>query len=154
MEEQHLQLPCSSEEALAAVAAAAEIWGASWQPDGQGGRLQLPMIRGLRHSLATGELRVESSPTGSLLSLCVQEGPAHLNRSATAVLVLGALGGLVVALWPFFPPLLGLLPVGIVLLMVAWLLVASRLRSGDDADFLELVASVVTAPDTNSGQST
>jgi hypothetical protein len=61
-------------------------------------------------------------------------------------LLFGGAGGLTVALWPFFPELMPLLPVAVVLALVAWLLVVARLRSSDPGDFLKLVAGFENIP--------
>jgi hypothetical protein len=76
----------------------------------------------------------------------VEESRLEVNRSAAVVLVFGGLGGLIVALWPFFPALMPLLPVAVVLPLVAWLLVVARLRSSYTEDFLKLVGEIDDTP--------
>lgn len=77
----------------------------------------------------------------------VEKEEFWLNRGAVFVLLCGAIGGLSVALWPIWPPLLGLAPVGAILAILAWLMVASRLRSSGMEDFFALVASDPEAPE-------
>lgn len=129
-------------EALAAVGRAVELWGAGWQAEGDGGQIVLPVVHGLRHELLEGRLVVIPDGGGCLLELELEEVGSRLNRSAVAILLLGAVGGLSTFLWPLFPGLLRLAPAGFVLAVVAWLLVASRLRSSDADDFLSLVADL------------
>jgi hypothetical protein len=62
------------------------------------------------------------------------------------VLIFGGAGGLIVALWPFFPGLMPLLPVAVVLALAAWLLVVARLRSSNPGDFLKVVAEIDNPP--------
>jgi hypothetical protein len=138
--ERHLdQAP---DQAVVAVQRAAEDWGGRWEGRESRGILSLPITHGLRQSLVEGPLSVEAVPgeTGSILRFQIENRSTRLNWAACLVLLLGALGGIVAMLWPFFPNLLHLAPAGIVLAIAAWLLVASRLRTADVVDFLQLVA--------------
>lgn len=128
-----------------AVAAATESWGGIWQPDATGGRLTLPIVQGLRHGVVHGRIAITPNGVRTHLDLAIEEASYRLNRSATFVLVLGALGGLSVVLWPLSPKILQLAPVGVVLALAAWLLVVSRLRNSGADDFLELVADLAAA---------
>ena len=139
----------SRETTLAAVEQAAELWGAAWRADGWGGRLELPVAAGLRRGVVRGRLSVEATADGSRLLLRVEESRHTLNRVALVVLLLGGIGALAATLWPFFPPLLAVAPLAIVLALSAWLLVASRLRTSGPDDFLDLVA---TLPDRTPGK--
>ena len=138
--ERHLDQ--SPEEALVSVNGAAQAWDAMWEPEGSAGLLRLPVTHGLRQSLLVGPLSVEPDDyrAGSTLRFHVESTTTRLNWTACLVLLFGALGGIVAMLWPFFPGLLRLAPAGIVLAIAAWLLVASRLRTADVDDFLDLVA--------------
>ena len=136
------QLSHSTTSVLRAVEEAAEVWGAVWQPDSQGGRLALSTVQGLRQGVLSGSLKVQPSDGGTLLRLEIEEARFSINWSATAVLLLGALGGLSLVLWPLSPKILQLAPIGAVLAIVAWLLVVSRLRYSDASDFLDLVAEL------------
>ena len=135
------QIDQSAARVARAVRQAADDWGARWQPDGRGGRLLLPVSQGLKRGLVVARIEIESTAEGSELNLTVEDEDYRLNRPAVVVLLLGAAGGLVTALWPFFPGLLRLAPVGAVLALVAWLLVVSRLRTTDTDDFLDLVVA-------------
>lgn len=140
LDREFTQLP---DRVLAAVKEAADLWGAFWQPEDSGGQLALPVVEGLRRGVSNIRVRAESRPSGTTLQLAVESSRVHLHRSAVVVLVLGALGGVTVALWPLLPALLALAPAGAVLALVAWLLVVSRLRSRGAEDFLDLVVAVL-----------
>jgi len=93
-----------------------------------------------------GPLTVEPAEGGSLLHFVEEESHQSVNRPAFFILLLGALGAGATILWPLYPPLLGFAPVGVVLALAAWLLVASRLRTSGPEDFLRLVATVGQNP--------
>ena len=126
---------------LAAVAAAAEDWGAEWAPGtGGAGQLYLPVVAGLRRGVLSGQLAARSSGDGGTrLTLTAETTHWRVHRSAAAVLVLGALGALPVILWPLSPDYLALAPVGLVLMFLAWFMVVSRLRTAGAVEFLEAV---------------
>jgi hypothetical protein len=124
--------------ALAAAARAAADWGAELT----GSTLRLPVLAGLRHGLLEGELAAEPVPGGSRLILRVARSEYRLRAGAVSLLVLGGLGGSVLVLWPFYPRLLRLAPLGVVLALAAWFVVLSRLRVSGPEEFLETVAAV------------
>lgn len=129
---------------LEAIGQAAEMWGADWRPGSTVGRLHLPVVQGIRQGIVTGDLSAEPDGSGTRLRFDVEEVFYAVNRSALAVLILGALGGLSVVLWPLSPKILQLAPIGAVLALVAWLLVVSRIRNSDAEDFLALVADLAS----------
>ncbi len=136
---------------LGAIEEAAELWGALWRSEGEGGHLALPVVEGLRHGLVRGHLAISASTDGTSLSLEIVDRELRLNRSAVFILVLGALGGLTVVLWPLSPRILQLAPLGVVLAIAAWLMVVSRLRSSGVDQFLDLVSELAEGaedPDT------
>jgi len=112
-----------------------------WEPEGSTGVLRLPVSHGLRQSLLEGPLTVEADPwgSGSTLRFRVEATRTKVNWTASLLLLIGAAGGVVTMLWPFFPGLLPLAPAGIVLAIAAWLLVVSRLRTTEIEDFFDLV---------------
>lgn len=118
------------------------MWGADWQPGPRGGRLRLPIVQGLRRGILAGDLTLETDDQDSVLRFEAGDGVYSVNRSALGILVLGALGGVTLILWPLFPAMLSLAPVGAVLALVAWLMVVSRLRHSDPEDFLDLVTKL------------
>ena len=136
------QIPQQPEVVLEAISEAAEMWGAVWRPEDGSGLLRLPVVQGLRHGAVMGNLRIEPVGAGTFLRFDIERTSFVLNKSALAILLLGGLGGLTVALWPLSPTILQLAPLGAVLALVAWLLVVSRLRNSTPEDFFELVASL------------
>lgn len=142
MEEHAIELVCEPQAALKAAAQAAADWGAEFAPATGGGRLRLPVTAGLRHGWMEGELAAEPLPGGSRLSLRVERSEYNLQPGPIAFLVLGGLGGLTLVLWPLYPPLLHLAPLGIVLALGAWFLVLSRLRVSGPEEFLEMVSAI------------
>jgi membrane protein implicated in regulation of membrane protease activity len=85
--------------------------------------------------------RVEARPAGAgtRLTLTVEAEDYRLNRAAVAILAFGAAGAIAATLWPFFPQLLSVAPLAVVLALCAWFLVAARVRTTTAAEFLELV---------------
>lgn len=128
-------------EAPAAIAAAAESWGAEWTGKRDGGRLALPVVFGLRRGVLVGSVAIEPAGDGARLTWELEESHLELHRSAVAVLVL-ALALLLPALaWPFHPPLLALLPVAAVTGLLAWWLVLSRLQTSGPEEFFATVTA-------------
>ena len=148
-----VELEATPETALELLATAADLWGASWQSGSSGGTLQLPVVRGLWRGVEQCRVDVSSGKSGSAIELTVEESRHSVNRSAVVVLLFGGIGGLIVAFWPFFPGLMPLLPVAVVLAVAAWLLVVARLRSSSPEDFLKLVTEIENSPpNENNGQ--
>jgi len=106
----------------------------------------LPVSAGLHRGRVSGRLRLEPAPSGCRLVLTVEERAWRLRGNAVALLVLAGAGGLVTVLWPFFPRLLGLAPIGAILALSAWFLVLSRLTTSTPEDFLALAAELATHP--------
>lgn len=139
-ERHELAIDAPPDEALAAVAAAAEDWGAEWTPGVAGGRIYLPVVAGLRRGVLAGQIEARAEAGGrTRLTLLAETSHWRVHRSAAAVLVLGAAGALPVLLWPLSSRLLALAPVGLVMMFLAWFMVVSRLRSAGGAEFLETV---------------
>lgn len=128
------------EQLLEQVEHVAEMWGATWTRDGSGGRLELPVLAGLKHGLVSGTISIEPASVGSRVVFRVERRSYHLQASAVAILALGAIGGIAATLWPFFPVLVGVAPLAVVVAIAAWILVASRLRTSTPDEFLEMVA--------------
>ncbi len=73
------------------------------------------------------------------MTLSAESERYRLNVPAVAILSFGGLGAIAATLWPFFPSLLGVAPLAVVLALCAWFLVASRVRTSSPAEFLDLV---------------
>ena len=136
-----VELTLGTDEALAELARAAGDWGAEWRREGSGGRLILPVTAGLRHGRLSG--RISTEPTngspGTRLRFQVEDSRYRLHGRAVVILLFGALGAISFTLWPFYPPLLQLAPMALVLAFAAWFLVASRLRTAGIEEFFELL---------------
>lgn len=140
--EHRLDLDRPPAEALAAVARTAETWGAGWQPGIGGGRLDLPLVAGIRHGLVKGRLEVERLGAGSRLTFRPEEAVYVVRTAPVAILALAGAGGVMTVVWPFFPALLPLAPLGAIIALSGWFLVVSRLSTSTPDDFLRLVAQV------------
>jgi hypothetical protein len=126
---------------IAAVARAAEAWGADFERQETGGRLRLPFVAGLRRGLVSGPLSVEPIPDGSRVVFRAEESAHSVQTSAVALLLIAAAGGLLTVLWPFYPKMLPVAPFGALLALGGWFLVVSRLRSSGPDEFLAAVAA-------------
>ncbi len=146
VKEHSVEIPHAPGEVLAAAAHAADLWGAGWERAIDGGRLELPVTAGVRHGVLTGRIKVEAAGAGSRVTFSVDQSRYRLNLPAVVVLAFGALGGIGTTLWPFYPKLLAVAPLAVVLALAAWFLVVARLRSSGPEEFLELVAEMPEDP--------
>ncbi len=149
--EHAIDLPDAPAAALRAVGAAAEEWGADFEPRGAGGELRLPVVAGLRRGLLSGPLAVETAGQGARVVFRPAAQDYHLETSAVAVLLIAAAGALLTVAWPLFPQLLPVAALGAVLALSGWFLVVSRLRGKGPAEFLASVAAHLGAGGGNSG---
>lgn len=140
--EHRIDLDCAPPEALSAVGKAAEAWGADWQRGIDGGRLDLPIAAGIRHGLVQGRLAVEPHGAGSSLSYRTEDAVYVVRTAPVAILALAGAGGVMTVIWPFFPALLPLAPLGGIIALSGWFLVVSRLSTSTPDDFLRLVAEI------------
>jgi hypothetical protein len=140
---------------LRAVERAAEDWGAGWQAGISGWRLELPVSAGLRHGRMSARVDLEGLEglEGSSAGRSTgDEGPRtrvvlrperaeyHLWTPAVVILVVAVAGALLTVIWPFFPKLLPLAPIGAILGLSAWFLIVTRLQNRGPEEFLALVA--------------
>ena len=139
--EHSVEVPLGTDEALTLLADAAEVWGAEWRREGTGGRLVLPVTAGLRHGVLSAHVSTEPARQGrgTRLRLLVEDRRYQLHWRAVVILVFGALGGISFTLWPFYPALLAVAPIALVLSFAAWFLVASRLSTAGVEEFFELL---------------
>ena len=136
---------------MKALAEHAENWGAEWTPRIDGGEIKLPVTAGLRRGVIAGRITLERHNGASRATLDVNGSEWTINRTAVGILLSGALGGLVLILLPFFPKLLQLMPIAVMLSLAAWFLVVSRLRSSGAEEFLDDLALALTS-DTSSAR--
>lgn len=134
-----------AEPARRAVRQVAAEWGAELEETAAGILVVLPVVAGLRRGLMRGRLEVVdatgSGAPGCRLILRVEDAELRLHAAAFAVLALAGAGGLLACLWPFFPRLLPLVPMALVLAVAGWLLVGARLRNSGPEEFLAAVAA-------------
>lgn len=131
-------------ELPAALAAAAEAWGAEWTADSaarDGGRLVLPVVFGLRRGVLVGRVDFEPAGDGARVAWMLEESHLEVQRAAVAVLVFTGLALVPALAWPFQPKLLALLPFAAVMGLLAWWLVLSRLESSGPEEFFATVGS-------------
>lgn len=141
MERHEIEVGLDPEAASAAVARAAEDWGAEWTPERGGGRLVLPVVFGLRRGVAVGHVDIVRGGSGSRLTWRLESSELELHTSAVGLLTLSAIVLVAASAWPFHPPLLALMPFAAVVGLLAWWLVVSRLRNSGPEDFLAVVAA-------------
>lgn len=133
------------EAALEAVAEGADRWNGDWRRDGSGGRLRLPVLAGLRRGWLEATVSVRREGEGSRLTLHVERSDLRLQGPAVLVLAIAAGGTAAVVLWPFFPELLPLAGIGLVLAVAAWFMILSRLQNSGPEEFLRFVEEHGTA---------
>ena len=145
MSEPLLDLPLTPSETMAALRGAVEAWGGGWSEEETSQEFAVPVRAGLRHGYARIRPTIDETDSGSRLQLEVQEQTLRVNRSAVMVLLMGAIGGLLTVLWPLHEALLALAPIGAVLALAAWLMVASRFRSHGAEELLGAVEEIAMA---------
>jgi hypothetical protein len=134
-----VEFPGTVESARRAVNDTAAAWGAAWNESAEGGDLTLPVVAALRRGVVRGRLAITPATDGVRVTLAEVERVLEINRGAVAVLAVGAIAGVLLFLWPFFPRLLAAAPLAAVLAFLAWFLVVSRLRMSGPEEFLEQV---------------
>jgi hypothetical protein len=139
--EHEIELSEPPDLVLAALARAAESWGADFERQESGGRLFLPFVAGLRRGLVSGPVSVEAIPGGSRVLFRAEESTHYTQTSSVAFLLIAAAGGLLTVIWPFYPQMLPVAPFGAILALGGWFLVVSRLRASGPDEFLAAVAA-------------
>jgi len=145
-----IALSMPPEQALDLMAQVAADWGGEWRSEEGAHSLWLPVTAGLRRGFVVARVVVVEQEPGARLEVVPTENHLHINQGAAGVLAFGALGGLVAMLWPFFPGLLRLAPIAVVLAIVAWLMVAGRLRNSGLEEYLALVETAAAESDSDS----
>ncbi|HEV8632208.1 MAG TPA: hypothetical protein VGV61_17975, partial [Thermoanaerobaculia bacterium] len=134
--------------ATAALGTAVTDWGGEWTSHGTSGDLRLPVRAGLRHGLLRGRATATGAVGGCELAVEIVEAEWELQRSAVMLLLTAAVTGLAGVLWPFFPPLAPLVPLGLVLGASAWLVILARLENRGPAELLvDVEAALEAAPE-------
>jgi len=141
-------VPLPITEVPAALAAAADAWGAEWSGGRDGGKLVLPVVFGLRQGVLVGTVGIEPSGEGARLTWELEESHLELRRAEVALLGLALVLLLPALAWPFAPRLLNLLPVAAVTGLLSWWLVISKLRNSGPEEFFASVGVMAGAPAT------
>ena len=132
-----VELELTPDEALEALADAADAWHGVWNRQGTGGQLTLPVAAGVRTGILHGSVSVRPSAAGVHVVFHVERSEYSTNAAAVGILALGALGVLAMLAWPLLPGTSpNLAGSGFILILLAWLVVGSRLRHRSAADFL------------------
>ncbi len=133
---------------LELISREAASWGGGWSRESPtGGRLELPVLAGLRHGWVEGPVSVEPvaaerSEAGSRLTFTVEKSAYRLQRTSVTVLAFAALGALVLVVAPFVRPLWPVMPIAFMLAIGAWLFIVARLRNSGPEEFLETLAQM------------
>lgn len=129
---------------FAQLARQAEAWGGSF--DEKKGRLELPVLAGLRHGLVIAEVEALAQRGGSKVRLKILESHYQLDRGGTFALAIAAPAAVAALALPFFPRFWPLLPPALVLTLAAWLFIVARLRTSSVEDFLGELAKAAADP--------
>ncbi len=132
--------------ALAALVSTVEDWGGEWTPSGEGGELRLPVEAGLRRGFVRACATATAEGRGSELTLEVVDARWWVHRTALALLLGAAVPAIAGVLWPFYPALAPLVPLGLVLGAASWLAILARLRHRGPAEMLADVEAALKAP--------
>jgi len=136
-----VRLPVPPAEVAGRIAELAGQWGGDWDGDEAGGRLELPVVFGLRRGVAQGQVAIAPEAGGSRIDWRLLDSHLEVHRGSVVVLSLAAVPSVALLGWPFFPALIALAPLAAVLGFLAWWLVVARLRSAGPEEFLAALAS-------------
>ena len=132
--------------ALAALVSTVEDWGGDWTAAGDGGELRFPVEAGLRRGFVRARATTSVEGRGSELTVAVVEARWWVHRTALALLLGAAVPATAGVLWPFYPALAPLVPLGLVLGAASWLAILSRLRHRGPAELLADVEAALAEP--------
>ncbi len=133
---QRLTIPQPVARVRAALPGVVEGWGGTLTETSDAERVELPVLAGLRRGRLRGVLRLAPSAGGCEATFTVESAEWRLNVAACAILLLSAGGAVTSMAWPWFPRLLPAVPLGLVLAVGGWLLIAARLRTAGPEEFL------------------
>jgi hypothetical protein len=132
--------------ALAALATTVEDWHGEWTASGQGGELRVPVEAGLRRGFLRARVTATSHDRASELAIEVLESRWWLHRTAFALLLAAAIPAIAAMLWPFYPAVAPLVPLGLVLGAASWLAILARLRHRGAAELAGDVEAALAEP--------
>ena len=138
-----VEIEASAPAALNLIARQAELWDADWQGiDRTSGKLGLQVSAGLRRGWVEATVRTEPLGTGRCRMIFEPDHDEYrIDRGSVMILVASAFGCLVTVVAMFFPLLLPLVPVGILLAFGGYLVVIARLRNSGPEEFFESVVA-------------
>jgi len=143
----HLRTERDREAALAAVSATVEAWGGAWTAQGDGDELRVPVEAGLRRGFLRARVTATNAGPGSELTIEIVEARWWVHRVAVALLLAAAVPAVAAVLWPFYPAVAPLVPLGLVLGAAAWLAILARLRHRGAAELAADVEAALKEPD-------
>lgn len=124
----------------------ADRWGGSF--DARKGRLELPVLAGLRYGRVVAEVEALARRDGAKVRLRVVESHYELDRGSTFALAVSAVAAVATLALPFFPHYWPLLPPALIIAVAGWLFIVARLKTSGLEDFLgELRALAGAASD-------
>lgn len=134
------RIRCSPATALRRIDGMAEAWGADWEPLEEGGRLVLPVLAGIRRGWVAGAVSLQPRGHDTEVELRVDDSRYRLHTASVVVLLISALGGLAVMVWPFFGErALPVAALGAILALCGWFMVVSKIRTQSPEHFLEML---------------
>ena len=134
------------EAALQVLSTTVEDWQGEWTASGEGGELRVPVEAGLRRGFLHARATATSADRGSELAIEVIETRWWIHRTAAALLLGAAVPAIAGILWPFFPAVAPLVPLGLVLAVASWLAILARLRHRGAAEFVADVEATLNEP--------
>ncbi len=131
---------------LEQMAQVADDWGAQWQPEGGGGgRLTMAVVAGVRRGLVAGQVSVEAldsgGDSGCRLTFHIDEQHYAVQKPKVVILLLALAGALTLMTAPLIPTLVPLVPLGVMLMLGAWLFIVAGLRNSGPEELLQRLAA-------------
>lgn len=143
---ERLAIERSAERVRSVLPEVVDGWGGKLATTPDGARVEIPALAGLRRGRVGGTVRIEPAEAGAVASFAVETAALGVNVAACAILLLSVVGALVSMAWPWFPRLLPAVPLGLVLAVGGWLLIASRLRTSGPEEFLASLRQAALLP--------
>ncbi len=117
-----------------------------WRGLLDGDALRIPSQSGLRRGVVAATLVIDRlGAHGSRVTLEPTEEWLTVHLPSVIILLIGALGGIGMVFWPFFPRLTPVMPVAFLTTLGAWFLVASRLGQVGLAELAEAIRRAAAA---------
>lgn len=118
-----------------------------WRGVLDGDVLRIPSQSGLRRGVVAATLVIDRlGARGSRVTLEPTEEWLTVHIPSVIILLIGAVGGIGMVFWPFFPRLTPVMPVAFFTTLGAWFVVASRLGQVGLAELAEAIRRAARAP--------